>query len=270
MTKKVSNYFQGKTVLITGASSGIGEALCRALARQGANLIMVARQRAPLDSLANELQEMTQAQAISLDISDELAVNQLANKINLNAIDILINNAGIAHCARFEDLYQTDFRSMIEVNYLGQVWMTRLLLPVMKENGEGQIINIASMAGVLGLAGYTGYGASKFALVGFTEALRNELSGSNIGLTLILPSDVDTPQLEREEADKPTATRALSGKVKPLSADHAATQILVAIRKRKREAVVSPFSGRILMRLCRLFPGISKTVLDAITRPHNQ
>jgi short-subunit dehydrogenase len=269
MAKKVSNYFQGKTVLITGASSGIGAALCRALAQKGANLIMVARQTAPLDELADELKEITQAQAISLDISDELAVNQIANKINLNAIDILINNAGIAQCARFEDLYQTDFRSMIDVNYLGQVWMTRLLLPVMKENGEGQIINIASMAGILGLAGYTGYGASKYALVGFTEALRNELSGSNIGLTLILPSDIDTPQLEREEASKPAATRALSGKVKPLSAEHAAAQILEAIKKRKLEAIVSPLSGRILLRLCRLFPRISKTVLDAITRPHN-
>ena len=266
----MSNYFQGKTVLITGASSGIGAALCRALAQKGANLILIARQAAPLEALANELQEITQTQAISLDISDELAVNQLANNINLNAIDILINNAGIAHCARFEGLYQTDFRSMIDVNYLGQVWMTRLLLPIMKENGEGQIINIASMAGVLGLAGYTGYGASKYALVGFTEALRNELSGSNVSLTLILPSDVDTPQLEREEAGKPAATQALSGKVKPLSAKQAAAQILLAIEKRRREAVVSPLSGRILLRLCRLFPGISKTILDAITRPHNK
>ncbi|MFX4227456.1 MAG: SDR family NAD(P)-dependent oxidoreductase [Porticoccaceae bacterium] len=265
----MSSYFQGKTVLITGASSGIGAALANSLANRGANLILLARQIESLKALAGKLEPKTQVQTISLDITDELAVNQLASRINLHAIDILINNAGIAHCARFEDLFQTDFRSMMDVNYLGQVWMTRLILPVMKENGEGQIINIASMAGVLGLAGYTAYGASKHALVGFTEALRNELSGSNIDLTLVLPSDVDTPQLEKEALNKPAATRALAGRIKPLSANRASTKILQAIEKRKREVVVSPFFGRVQLKLCRLFPGISKKVLDSITRPHN-
>lgn len=266
----MNSYFRGKTVLITGASSGIGAALARSLADKNANLILLARKAEPLQALAEKLAPKTQVQTISLDISDELAVNQLASRINLNAIDILINNAGINHCARFEDLFQAEFRSMLDVNYLGPVWMTRLLLPVMRENGEGQIVNIASMAGVLGLAGYTGYGASKHALVGFTEALRNELSGSNIDLTLVLPSDVDTPQLEQEQATKPAATRALSGKVKHLSADQAASKIVQAIAKRKREIVVSPLSGRLLLRLCRLFPGISKKVMDTITRPHNR
>lgn len=265
----MNNYFQGKTVLITGASSGIGAALANSLANRGANLILLARRIEPLEALGKNLKTKTQVQTISLDISDELAVNQLAGRINLHAIDILINNAGIAHCARFEDLFQTDFRSMMDVNYLGQVWMTRLILPIMKENGEGQIVNIASMAGVLGLAGYTAYGASKHALVGFTEALRNELSGSNIGLTLVLPSDVDTPQLEKEELDKPAATLALAGRVKPLPTERAAAKILEAIAKRRCEVVVSPLAGQILLKLCRLFPGISKKVMDLITRPHN-
>jgi 3-dehydrosphinganine reductase len=265
----VSSYFQGKTVLISGASSGIGAALTRNLAAKGANLILIARQIEPLEALADELKLLTPPRVISVDISDELSVNQLANQINLNAVDILINNAGIARCARFEDLYQTDFRSMIDINYLGHVWMTRLLLPVMKENGEGQIVNIASMAGVLGLAGYTAYGASKHALVGFTDALRNELSGSNVSLTLALPSDVETPQFEQESAHKPQATRALSGKVKPLPADRAAATILDALEKRKREVLVAPASGKLILALCRLFPGTSKAVMDKLTRPHN-
>lgn len=265
----MNNYYQGKTVLITGASSGIGEALARNLAKSGAELILVARGMEALIQLKDELDKQCSVEIFSVDISDELAVSQLANRIDVEGVDILINNAGVAYCQRFEELFQTDFRSMIDINYLGQVWMTRVILPAMKANGSGQIVNVASMAGVLGIGGYTGYSASKFALVGFTESLRNELSGTGVKISLVLPSDVDTPQLRRESETKPAATTAVSGTIKPLSAQKAAEIILQGVAKGKNEIVVSHFSGKFLLWLCRLFPGLSKQVMDRMAQPHN-
>jgi len=272
----VSTLFSGKTVLITGASSGIGAALSKQLAQLGTNLILVARSLDALNSLKTELESFCSISVYKLDISDAEAVKTFASKADLSKIDILINNAGIVCCDRLENLSDQDYRSMIETNYLGQVWMTRAVLPAMKarrsSNNQyrGQIVNIASMAGVIGIVGYSAYSASKYALVGFSDSLSNELAGTGIDVSLILPSDVDTPQFHRENLSKPEATKALSGSIKPLSAEQAASKIITAVAKAKSVIVVSPFSGKLMFWLCRLFPSISRKIMDNKTIPFNR
>ena len=258
----MTSYFQGKTVLITGASSGLGAALASSLAQLGANLLLVARNTDALNTLKTELAAKTKVDVYGLDISDEPAVEQFASGMDLSQIDILINNAGIFCCDHMENLSSADYRSMIETNYLGQLWITRALLPELKAKKSAQIVNVASMAGAIGIAGYTAYSPSKFAMVGFTESLRNELAGTGVKVMLVLPSDMDTPQFHQENQTKPAVTKALSGTIKPISAGNAASRILKAVERRKTELVISPLSGHILLWLYRAFPSISRTLID--------
>lgn len=264
----MSTNFQGKTALITGASSGIGEALSRLLASQGAKLILVARNLEALTQLKEQLD--SNVRIYSVDIRSESAVQKFNREIADVQIDILVNNAGIACCDHFDNLTSDDFRGMMETNYLAQVWMTQAILPAMKKRGSGQIINIASMAGAIGMAGYTAYSPSKFALVGFSESLSNELAGTGVKLTLVLPSDVDTPQFHAENQTKPAATKALSGTVHPITAEQAAKKIVQAVSTSSRHLVLSPASGRLLFWLCRLFPTISRKIMDNKTAPLNR
>ena len=272
----MSTYYSGKTVLITGASSGIGAALSMQLAHSGANLILIARKLDALNRLKAELEGLTSVDVYSLDISDTEAVNTFATEVDLSCIDILINNAGIVSCDRFENLSETDYRSMIETNYLGHVWMTRAILPAMKVRRsqdtqyKGHIVNLASMAGVIGIAGYTAYSPSKYALVGFSESLRNELAGTGIDITLVLPSDVDTPQFHHENSTKPEATKAISGSIQPVSAEFAASKILAAVASSKNELVISPATGHLLLWICRTFRKLSHKILDNKTIPFNR
>jgi len=269
------SYFTNKRVLITGASSGIGEALCREISNLGATLVMVARNQAKLTQLQAQLHRKSDLPDSSheifvTDITDAKELKQSLERICLEPVDILINNAGIACNDRFENLDEHVFREMIETNFLAQTAICRMVLPHMKKNAQGHIVNVASVAGVLGLAGYTAYGASKFALVGFTRALRNELSGTGIKTTLVMPSDVDTPQFQQEQQTRSSANQAIAGKgAKAITADQAARLICSAISKQKEEAIISPFSGRVPVWLCQWFPGISRKVMDSVTKKYN-
>ena len=276
----MQNFYAGKWVLVTGASSGIGLALAHRLRALGANLLLVARNQDRLEAATEQIRQLKvvtnevgnpQVCCCDLDISDYDSVQQkLPPLLAQYPLDLLINNAGVVSCARFEDLEPDQFRDNLSINFLGQVWVTQQVLKFMRGRGHGWIVNIASMAGVIGLAGYTAYGASKHALVGFSDSLRNELAGGSVGLTLVLPSDVDTPQLAQENQTKPAANRAISGKVAPLNAGQAAERILVAVAAGKSELVLAPASGRISLFLYRLMPSLARRVIDSAAKPHNK
>ena len=135
-----------------------------------------------------------------------------------------------------------------------------------ERDGELHIVNVTSLAGLFGIVGYTAYAASKAAMIAFNDSLRNELAGSSIAVTNIVPSDIDTPMRTEENKTKPEACRAVSGLVKPMPVEAAVESMLTGIAKQKREVLIVPFSSRLTVALARTFPGLFRVIIDRIAR----
>jgi 3-dehydrosphinganine reductase len=142
------------------------------------------------------------------------------------APDVVFNSAGITQPGYIQELSLDVFERLMRVNYFGTVYMTAAVLPAMLKRGSGHIINISSIAGYLGVFGYSAYGASKYAVTGYSEVLRAEMKPHGIRVSVAFPPDTDTAQLAYEEPFKPAETKALSGNAKALSADKVAQTIL--------------------------------------------
>ena len=187
--------FQGRTVVITGASAGIGRAAASEFAREGANLALLARRRDRLESLQEELQEFPgTVHACPCDVSRRDRVEQAARTVleKFPRIDVLVNNAGFAIYGAVSDLSIDDIESQMRTNYLGMVYCIKAFLPSMTEQKSGHIVNVASVAASMGLPGIAPYCASKSAMLGFSEGLKHELKGSGIGVTVVSPIMVRT------------------------------------------------------------------------------
>ncbi|WP_338645874.1 3-ketoacyl-ACP reductase [Flavobacterium sp. KS-LB2] len=186
---------KNKNALITGAGKGIGKAIALALAKEGVNIILVARTQEEIDSVAAKVRSLrVKALAITADVADINSVNAAVAKAltEFGTIDILINNAGIATFGKFLDLEPTDWERIIQVNLMGTYYVTRAVLPNMIERQSGDIINISSTAGLSGNALTSAYSASKFAVLGLTESLMQEVRKHNIRVTALTPSTVAT------------------------------------------------------------------------------
>nr|WP_315161041.1 3-ketoacyl-ACP reductase [uncultured Flavobacterium sp.] len=186
---------KNKNALITGAGKGIGKAVAIALAKEGVNVILVARTQEEIDSVAAKARSLrVKALAITADVADINSVNAAVAKAlaEFRTIDILINNAGIATFGKFLELEPTDWERIIQVNLMGTYYVTRAVLPNMIERQTGDIINISSTAGLNGNALTSAYSASKFALLGLTDSLMQEMRKHNIRVTALTPSTVAT------------------------------------------------------------------------------
>ena len=186
---------KNKNALITGAGKGIGKAIALALAKEGVNVILVARTQNEIDNVAAKARSLrVKALAITADVADINSVNAAIEKAlaEFGTIDILINNAGIAAFGKFLDLEPTDWERIIQVNLMGTYYVTRAVLPNMIERQTGDIINISSTAGLSGNALTSAYSASKFAVLGLTESLMQEVRKHNIRVTALTPSTVAT------------------------------------------------------------------------------
>ena len=186
---------KNKNALITGAGKGIGKAIALALAKEGVNIILVARTQEEIDSVAAKIRSLrVKALAITADVADINSVNSAVEKAlaEFGTIDILINNAGIAAFGKFLELEPTDWERIIQVNLMGTYYVTRAVLPNMIERQTGDIINISSTAGLSGNALTSAYSASKFAVLGLTESLMQEVRKHNIRVTALTPSTVAT------------------------------------------------------------------------------
>jgi 3-dehydrosphinganine reductase len=231
--------FNGQTILITGGSSGIGLALARQFAASGSRLILVARQSERLKAALTSLPASGNGNhlAIPTDITDPDQVSQMAEQVTQEADipDILINNAGAAHPGYVQDLDLGIFEWLMNVNYFGAVYVTKAFLPGMIKRRSGHIVNIASLAGFAGIFGYSAYSPSKFALRGFSDSLRVELKPHGIQVSIVYPSDTDTPQLAYENQYKPIELKEMLSTVnmKPYHADIVASRILKSIAKKK-------------------------------------
>ena len=220
--RKADAYFEGKNVIITGGSSGIGRATAKLLSGEGANVFVIARDQRKLawaleDMKAKERNPDQQNGAFSADVTEYQKIEDAVAAIEevSGACDILINCAGIVYPGYFEELPLSTFREQMNVNYFGTLHAVRAVVPRMMTRRDGHIVNVASMGGVVGGFGYTAYAASKFAVFGFTEALRAEMKPHGIRVSLVLPPDTDTPQLRQERELQPLELKMITGAVKP-------------------------------------------------------
>jgi short-subunit dehydrogenase len=180
---------QGKRVVLTGATGGIGRAIAKQLGKEGASLILVARDEQRLASLVDELGNDKNL-AVAADLSDDEArrrVGEVCRNIGDPGISLLINAAGINEFGLFEKQSSESIRDLLDVNLLSPILLTQELLPLLQQQEQGRILNIGSTFGSIGYPGFSSYCASKFGLRGFTEALRRELSDSNIRVSYVAP-----------------------------------------------------------------------------------
>jgi short-subunit dehydrogenase len=186
--------FKDRTVIITGASAGIGAATARLFAEAGANLVLVARTRKNLESVAEALRENTQVEIFPMDVADDDACVDLFKKaaFEFGRVDILVNNAGFHARGDVRDVGAADLARIVDVNLRAPLILSRTALPYLEEAGGGVIVNVASLHGKFASAGAATYSASKFGLRIFSLALGQELEGTGIKVALVSPGPVST------------------------------------------------------------------------------
>lgn len=263
------DYFAGKSVIITGGSSGIGLSLAHRLAREGALVTLVARRAQPLADAKAQIEARTRGArvfTVELDVADEAAVETVMRAhLEAHSVDVLVNNAGVVMPGRFVELPMKEFRQMMDVNYFGSVHMAKAVLPHLIARRSGHLLNVSSLAGVLGIYGYTAYAASKFAVVGFSQALRAEMWPHGVRVSVCLPPDTDTPQLELENRYKPKETKAIAGTVKTLSSEAVADAMADGMARGAFE-IYPDIASRFVALGQGALPGLTRWVCDSAQR----
>jgi 3-dehydrosphinganine reductase len=259
--------FGGSVVYAVGASQGIGLAAARACAARGAHVAVFARRPGPL-AQAVEAVEAARRDATQrvygrgLDAADAAAAREALDEVarELGAPDLLLNLAGRARPGHFEDIGPAAFEATLRAN-LHTAWhASQAALPHMLGRG-GTIVNTASLAGLIGIYGYTDYAAAKFAVVGFSEALRSELRPLGIDVRVLCPPDTDTPGFAEENRTKPPETAAVSKSAQLLSAEAVADALLQGLAGR-RFLIVPGAAARRAALAKRLAPGLVARVTD--------
>ena len=264
-----NQYWNKRVVLVTGGSSGIGLAAAKLMASAGANVWLLARRRPVLEAALKEVQAARRDPSqkcgiIAADVSDPRQAARAVETVTKTsgAPDIVFNSAGITQPGYVQELARDVFEQMMAVNYLGTVYVTKAALPAMLARGSGHVINISSMAGYLGVFGYSAYGASKYAVTGFSEVLRAEMKPHGIRVSVAFPPDTNTPQLAYEEPFKPPETKAISGSAKALSAEKVAGTILKQAEQ-GRFLIFPGFDSRLFYLLTTKLPkGLVFAILD--------
>jgi len=258
----------GKLALVTGGSRGIGLAVSKELAAQGASVWIAARDGERLALARQQIEGARRSDeqgvgTLTLDVADAKQVATVVDAFttDVGAPDLLVNCAGVAHPGRFEELDLKIFRWMMDVNYFGTVHVTKAIVPDMIARGSGHIANISSIAGFLGVYGYSAYGASKFAVAGLSDVLRAEMKPLGIGVSVVFPPDTDTEQLAYEAEFKPVVTKALAGTAKALSPEKVARSIVDGV-VRGRYIITPGLEGSLFFRAQNLLGGFVYPLMD--------
>ena len=235
--------FTNQTIVITGASDGIGAELARQLAREKPKLVLAARRREALQAVASQCEALGATTLIvPTDVSIEADCRALiaAAVAKFGRIDALVNNAGVSMHANFDEISDTAvYENLMRINLMGSVWPTHAALPHLKAS-KGLIVAVASLAGLVGVPGRTTYCATKFAQTGFFEALRTELQPQGVDVTIVYPGVVAT-EIRRNGWNASGERAGTSGlsEEKAMSVEECAGLIVAAMRSRKRDEVMS-------------------------------
>lgn len=258
---KLSN----QVAVITGASEGIGAAIARRFAREGARVVLAARSEEKLEALAEELGS-ERALAVPTDVTDAEQVKRLMARTreHFGGLDILVNNAGVGLYASVAEMAWADFEQMWKVNFFGVVRCIREALPDLRER-RGMVVNISSVAGKLAIPYLTGYCASKFALNAFSTGLRMELAQAGVRVVVVCPGTVRTPfhqsAFRSNRLPEVFAQRSRGG----ISAERVAAATLRAVVRGRREVVV-PWRLRLAVGFRNLLPAFADGILQRMLR----
>lgn len=251
---------RGKTTVVTGASSGIGRATALELARRGANVVLGARRLEQLERTAADCRALgVRATAVATDVTQAGDCRRLVEAAG--DVDVLVNNAGFATFAAIADASAEELRAMMDTNYFGVVHCTQAALPRMLTRGSGTIVNVASIAGIMGYARMGGYCATKFAVIGFTEALRDEVLGRGVRVALVCPGTTDSEFFVKAERGKMPGASRLIGAVSP---ERVARAVCDAAEDGRYRRILPPFA-HLYMRLKETFPRIAHLLMRRVS-----
>ena len=256
----MASSLRGKHVVVTGASSGIGRATALEMARRGARVTIAARRTEQLHEAAEECRDAGAECVVAIaDVTRPEDCKRLIE--NAGQVDVLVNNAGFAVFGPIATTDPAAMRDMIHTNYLGAVWCTQAVLPQMLERKSGAIVNVASIAGIMGYAGMGGYCASKFALVGFTESLRDEVIGRGVRVSLVCPGTTESEFFVRAERKAmPAASRLIKG-IEPVRV----ARVICDAAEHDGYRRILPAAAALYMRFKEIFPRLAHLLMRRVS-----
>ena len=275
MTRPKPYRFAGRTAVLTGAASGIGEHLAYGLGVRGSDLVLLDRDAERLDAVAATIRRAHPGIAVStlvVDLADRAATAAAAQQILAEhpRIGLLVNNAGVALGGRFEQLTLDEFEWVMDINFRAPVLLTHTLLPALTAEPGGHLVNVSSLYGLIGPAGQSAYSSSKFAIRGFSEVLRHELAVHGTGVTQVHPGGIRTRVAESARVGSGVSAEEVERTQKAFRGlltyppEKAAAEILDGV-ERRRPRVLIAVSAKVPDVLARLLPGSYGRILDVLT-----
>ena len=264
MTASKAEKLRGLRALVTGASSGIGEAAAYRFAREGGRLALLARREANLQRVASRVHDLGgEALVLVADVASREAVAESVARAEdaFDGLDVLVNNAGFGIYAYLENVLEEDLRRVFEVNTFGALYAIQAVLPGMKKRGKGVIVNVSSIVGKRALPMTGAYGATKFALQALSESLRLELKDTGVEISVVCPGYTDTEFSEATISYGSYGVTRGKPRRKAMSAEEVAEVIWNCARRPRREVVLTR-AGKFIVTLNRFFPGAADWILS--------
>jgi short-subunit dehydrogenase len=257
--------FEGGTAVVTGAASGIGAALAAQLAARGSDLVLLDRDAERLSAVADRIRAAHPVRTVVttvLDLADDEATTRVAGELAAAhpEVTLLVNNAGVALGGRFDQVTAEEFDWVMAINFRSVVRLTAAFLPVLTARPGSHLVNVSSIFGIFAPPGQAAYAASKFAVRGFSEALRHELAENGVGVTVVHPGGIKTRIAESVRvgsgvsAEEYEQGRKQFARLLRMPPETAAAQIVEAIEKRRRRLLIG-WSAKVPDALVRLLPG---------------